>query len=246
MFNHTDEGNELGPTQSFRGIDNRTFYLLDPNNPAAYAELQRHRQHRSTRTTRCRRSSSSIACGTGWRRCTSMASGSTRARFSRAGEDGAPLVHPPVIWQIELDDALADTKLIAEAWDAAGLYQVGHFPGRPLGRVERPLSRRRSPVRERRSGPDRRHRVAPRRQRRHLSGARADAGEQHQLRDRPRRLHAQRPRLVQRQAQRGERRRQPRRHRREPELELRRRGAHGRPGDRGAAHAADQELRRPS
>ena len=45
------------------------------------------------------------------------------------GEDGAPLAHPPVIWQIELDDALADTKMIAEAWDAAGLYQVGHFPG---------------------------------------------------------------------------------------------------------------------
>jgi isoamylase len=45
------------------------------------------------------------------------------------GEDGKPLVHPPVIWQIELEDALADTKLIAEAWDAAGLYQVGHFPG---------------------------------------------------------------------------------------------------------------------
>jgi glycogen operon protein len=45
------------------------------------------------------------------------------------GEDGTPLVHPPVIWQIELEDAFADTKLIAEAWDAAGLYQVGHFPG---------------------------------------------------------------------------------------------------------------------
>ena len=36
VFNHTDEGNELGPTQSFRGIDNRTFYLLDPSNPARY------------------------------------------------------------------------------------------------------------------------------------------------------------------------------------------------------------------
>jgi glycogen operon protein len=45
------------------------------------------------------------------------------------GETGAPLVHPPVIWQIELDETLADTKMIAEAWDAAGLYQVGHFPG---------------------------------------------------------------------------------------------------------------------
>jgi isoamylase len=45
------------------------------------------------------------------------------------GENGAPLEHPPVLWQIELDDALADTKVIAEAWDAAGLYQVGYFPG---------------------------------------------------------------------------------------------------------------------
>src|SRR5205814_4912875 len=45
------------------------------------------------------------------------------------GEDGAPMVHPPVVWQIELEEALAGTKLIAEAWDAAGLYQVGHFPG---------------------------------------------------------------------------------------------------------------------
>ncbi len=45
------------------------------------------------------------------------------------GEDGAPSAHPPVVWQIELDDALADTKVIAEAWDAAGLYQIGHFPG---------------------------------------------------------------------------------------------------------------------
>ena len=48
--------------------------------------------------------------------------------FSR-GEDGMPAVHPPLVWQIELDEDLADTKLIAEAWDAAGLYQIGHFPG---------------------------------------------------------------------------------------------------------------------
>ena len=45
------------------------------------------------------------------------------------GEDGSPCAHPPVVWQIELDDVLADTKVIAEAWDAAGLYQIGHFPG---------------------------------------------------------------------------------------------------------------------
>jgi glycogen operon protein len=40
-----------------------------------------------------------------------------------------PIAHPPVVWQIELDDELADAKVIAEAWDAAGLYQIGHFPG---------------------------------------------------------------------------------------------------------------------
>ncbi len=45
------------------------------------------------------------------------------------GEDGAPLVHPPVVWQIELDETLAESKVIAEAWDAAGLYQIGRFPG---------------------------------------------------------------------------------------------------------------------
>ena len=45
------------------------------------------------------------------------------------GEDGMPAVHPPLVWLIELDEDLADTKLIAEAWDAAGLYQIGHFPG---------------------------------------------------------------------------------------------------------------------
>ena len=45
------------------------------------------------------------------------------------GPDGAPMTYPPVLWQIELEEALADTKVIAEAWDAAGLYQVGHFPG---------------------------------------------------------------------------------------------------------------------
>ncbi len=45
------------------------------------------------------------------------------------GEDGAPMEYPPVIWHIELSEALADTKIIAEAWDAAGLYQIGYFPG---------------------------------------------------------------------------------------------------------------------
>ncbi|PYQ95606.1 MAG: glycogen debranching enzyme GlgX [Acidobacteria bacterium] len=128
VFNHTDEGNESGPTHSFRGIDNRTFYLLDPNNPAKYANYSGvgntvNANHPVTQKliVDCLRHWVDDMHVDGFR----FDEGSILAR----GEDGLPLAHPPVIWQIELDDALADTKLIAEAWDAAGLYQVGHFPG---------------------------------------------------------------------------------------------------------------------
>jgi isoamylase len=128
VFNHTDEGTEQGPTQSFRGIDNRTFYLLDRNNPAAYSNysgtgntLNANHPLPQKFIVDCLRYWVQEMHVDGFR----FDEGSVLAR----GEDGAPLVHPPVIWQIELEDALKDTKLIAEAWDAAGLYQVGHFPG---------------------------------------------------------------------------------------------------------------------
>ena len=45
------------------------------------------------------------------------------------GQDGAPMAYPPVIWDIELSEELMDSKVMAEAWDAAGLYQIGYFPG---------------------------------------------------------------------------------------------------------------------
>jgi len=128
VFNHTDEGSELGPTQSFRGIDNRTFYLLDPNNPAVYLNysgagntVNANHPLPQKFIVDCLRYWVEEMHVDGFR----FDEGAILAR----GEDGTPLVHPPVIWQIELEDALADTKLIAEAWDAAGLYQVGHFPG---------------------------------------------------------------------------------------------------------------------
>ena len=128
VFNHTDEGNEEGPTESFRGIDNRTFYLLDPHNPAAYLNYTGvgntvNANHPLTQKliVDCLRFWVEDMHVDGFR----FDEGSILAR----GEDGLPLPHPPVIWQIELDEALAETKLIAEAWDAAGLYQVGHFPG---------------------------------------------------------------------------------------------------------------------
>jgi isoamylase len=128
VFNHTDEGNEHGPTQSFRGIDNRTFYVLDPNNLGAYANFtgvgntfNANHPLPQKLIVDCLRFWVDAMHVDGFR----FDEGSILSR----GEDGAPLAHPPVIWQIELDDALADTKVIAEAWDAAGLYQVGHFPG---------------------------------------------------------------------------------------------------------------------
>jgi isoamylase len=128
VFNHTDEGDQDGPTESFRGYDNRTFYLLDPANPAAYENLSGtgntfNANHPLPQKfiVDCLRHWVAEMHVDGFR----FDEGSILAR----GEDGRPLVHPPVIWQIELEDALADTKLIAEAWDAAGLYQVGHFPG---------------------------------------------------------------------------------------------------------------------
>ena len=128
VFNHTDEGNELGPTHSFRGIDNHAFYLLDRDNPAVYMNysgagntVNANHPLPQKFIVDCLRHWVQEMHVDGFR----FDEGSILAR----GEDGAVLVHPPVIWQIELEDALADTKLIAEAWDAAGLYQVGHFPG---------------------------------------------------------------------------------------------------------------------
>ena len=128
VFNHTDEGNESGPTFSFRGIDNRTFYLLDPSHPATYLNYSGvgntfNANHPVPQKfiVDCLRYWVKEMHVDGFR----FDEGSILAR----GEDGAPLEHPPVIWQIELDETLADTKVIAEAWDAAGLYQVGHFPG---------------------------------------------------------------------------------------------------------------------
>ena len=128
VFNHTDEGNEFGPTYAFRGIDNTTYYLLDPGNPASYLNYSGcgntfNANHPLPQKfiVDCLRYWVEEMHVDGFR----FDEGSILAR----GENGAPLVHPPVIWQIELDEALADTKMIAEAWDAAGLYQVGHFPG---------------------------------------------------------------------------------------------------------------------
>ena len=127
VFNHTDEGNEFGPIFSFKGIDNRSYYILE-NDQRFYANYTG-----CGNTLNCNHpivGKLIVDCLRYWVRETHVDGfrfdeGSILAR----GEDGTPLSHPPVVWQIELDEELADSKLIAEAWDAAGLYQIGHFPG---------------------------------------------------------------------------------------------------------------------
>jgi isoamylase len=128
VFNHTDEGNHQGPTYSFKGIDNRSYYLLVPWALQYYLDFSG-----CGNTLNCNHplvGKLVMDCLRYWVRETHVDGfrfdeGSILSR----GEDGEPAVHPPLVWGIELDEDLADTKLIAEAWDAAGLYQIGHFPG---------------------------------------------------------------------------------------------------------------------
>ena len=129
---------------------------------------------------------------------------------------------------IHQDPVVSRVKLIAEPWDVGdGGYQVGNFPPLVVG-VERQVSRRRARLLARRAVAARRLRLSLHRLERPLRRDRAAAVRQHQLRHRARRLHAEGPGLVQRQAQRGQRRGEPRRHRRQPLVELRRRGRHRR------------------
>jgi isoamylase len=127
VFNHTAEGDHHGPTLSFRGLDNMTYYIL---------ELDRSRYANYSGTGNTLNANHPIV-----RR---MIVDSLRYwveemhvdgfRFDLAsvlarGESGAVIANPPVLWDIESDPSLAGVKFIAEAWDAAGLYQVGSFVG---------------------------------------------------------------------------------------------------------------------
>lgn len=128
VFNHTDEGNHQGPTFSFRGFDNLNYYYLVPENQAFYFDYTG-----CGNTFNCNHPVGSKMIVEALRFWVEhmhvdgfrFDEGSVLSR----GPDGAPMQFPPVLWQIELDEVLAKSKVIAEAWDAAGLYQVGHFPG---------------------------------------------------------------------------------------------------------------------
>ena len=128
VFNHTDEGNHQGPTFSFRGFDNLNYYYLSHEDRSYYMDFtgcgntfNSNHPIGSKMILECLRFWVEQMHVDGFR----FDEGSVLSR----GTDGRPTEFPPVLWQIELDEVLADTKVIAEAWDAAGLYQVGHFPG---------------------------------------------------------------------------------------------------------------------
>ena len=128
VFNHTTEGNHEGPTIAFKGFDNAVYYFTVPGAREFYMDYSG-----CGNTLDCNHPAVEkmiLDCLMFWVREMHVDGfrfdeGSVLTR----GEDGAPMAHPPVIWSIELGEELLDTKVIAEAWDAAGLYQVGYFPG---------------------------------------------------------------------------------------------------------------------
>ncbi len=127
VYNHTTEGDENGPMLSFRGLENRTYYLLD-RSLAHYTNYSGCGNTLNTNQSIVRRMI--VDSLHHWVQLMHV----DGFRFDLASilsrdEQGKPQKSPPLLWEIELDPILASTKLIAEAWDAAGLYQVGTFVG---------------------------------------------------------------------------------------------------------------------
>ena len=112
-----------------QGARQRAFLSARSRRIARSISTSRAAATPSARISRSSRSGWSSACGSGPSRCTSTASASILRRCCRATSRGKPLAHAPVIAAIEFAPELADVHLIAEAWDAGGLYQVGSFPG---------------------------------------------------------------------------------------------------------------------
>ena len=126
VFNHTAEGGEGGPTLSFRGIDNALYYMLDDK--GRYLNFSGCGNTFSCGHPNVR--NYLLECLRNW----VVEGGVDGFRFDLAsvlGRDrhGNVILEPPVITRISEDSLLRDVKLIAEPWDAAGLYQVGTFPG---------------------------------------------------------------------------------------------------------------------
>ena len=127
VYNHTAEGDENGPTLCFKGFANQIYYILDQNTGryANYTGTGNTLNANETFVRRLIRDSLhhwvEVMHVDGFR--------FDLASILSRDESGRPVQNPPVVWDIDSDPALANTKLIAEAWDAAGLYQVGSFVG---------------------------------------------------------------------------------------------------------------------
>lgn len=125
VFNHTAEGNEMGPCFSFKGIDNNVYYMLTPD--AHYYNFSgcgnvMNCNHPVVRNL-------IIDCLRHW----AIEYRVDGFRFDLASilgrdQNGAPMANPPILESLAFDPVLGKMKLIAEAWDAGGLYQVGSFP----------------------------------------------------------------------------------------------------------------------
>lgn len=125
VFNHTAEGNEMGPCFSFKGIDNNVYYMLTPD--AHYYNFSGCGNVMNCNHPVVR--SFIIDCLRHW----AIEYRVDGFRFDLAsilGRDqhGAPMANPPILESLAFDPVLGKMKLIAEAWDAGGLYQVGSFP----------------------------------------------------------------------------------------------------------------------
>ncbi len=125
VFNHTAEGNDDGPTISYRGIDNKTYYLLKPD--GGYYNFSG-----TGNTFNCNHPIVRVLLLDCLRYWVSEfhIDGFRFDLASSLGRDpqGVPDPNPPLLEVLAYDPMLAQTKLIAEAWDAGGLYQVGSFP----------------------------------------------------------------------------------------------------------------------
>lgn len=125
VFNHTAEGNEMGPCFSFKGIDNNVYYMLTPD--AHYYNFSGCGNVMNCNHPVVR--SFIIDCLRHW----AVEYRVDGFRFDLASilgrdQNGAPMANPPILESLAFDPVLGKMKLIAEAWDAGGLYQVGSFP----------------------------------------------------------------------------------------------------------------------
>ncbi|TPW12120.1 MAG: glycogen operon protein GlgX, partial [Halothiobacillaceae bacterium] len=128
VLNHTAEGSDNGPTINFKGLLNEVFYHLDEHDKRKYRDYTG-----CGNTINCNHPLVTrflVNCLEHWVRDMHV----DGFRFDLAsvfvrGENGYPLYNAPLPWNIEFSNTLSNTKIIAEAWDAAGLYHVGNFPG---------------------------------------------------------------------------------------------------------------------